>query len=53
LKKLILRRKNKHKSITSEKSSGRKALPGVFYLKICKQRMSIIYGKRENTSPLP
>jgi len=51
-KKQCLRKKEKHKSITSEKYLKKKYTFELFYPKICTQRMSIIYGKRKNCFPL-
>jgi len=52
-KKKCLRRKKRQKSITSEKYLKMKCTFEIFYLKICNQRMTIIYGKRKNSFPLP
>jgi hypothetical protein len=41
------------KSITSEKYLKKKDTFELFYLKICNQRMSIIYGKRKIQPHLP
>jgi hypothetical protein len=48
----MLKKKERPKSITSEKSSKGKTLFEGFYPKICNQRMIIIYGKRKNCLPL-
>jgi hypothetical protein len=52
-KKKCFKRQSKEKSITSEKYLKMKCTFEIFYLKICNQRMTIIYGKRKNSFPLP
>jgi hypothetical protein len=53
LKKEMPNKKGKTEEHNFRKILQRKAPSGVFCLKICNQRMSIIYGKRKIHHPLP